>query len=211
MCHHQYRHVLASQIRLQPFDGLKVQMVGRFIHDDEIWLGQQHLCQKDALALPTRKLSKLLVEVGDAQPAGNLLHFGIVIPGVELLHFFERMLHTVSTHFGVMKTVFIFAHRLGDFVLLVKQNFFDRQRIINIRLLGKVPEFDAFAHAHDPAIGGELPGKNFEKSRFACAVLAHQSHLFALANAKRDVFEEPAIVKRLGKRFCRKVIHANKN
>ena len=50
---------IIDQVVFQPGDGLNIQVVGRLVQYQEIWLFQEHLGQSQTSILPTRQLFNL--------------------------------------------------------------------------------------------------------------------------------------------------------
>lgn len=71
--HHQQRLVTSTQIALQPFYHLEVEVVGRLVEDQEVGLQQQHVGQGHPLQLSTTQFAHLLLQVLDAQLRQHLL------------------------------------------------------------------------------------------------------------------------------------------
>ena len=65
--HHKDGLVAPVQIAFQPFYHFQVEMVGRLVEHQEVWLGNQHVGKCHTLLLSTAQLSHGLLQVGDVQ------------------------------------------------------------------------------------------------------------------------------------------------
>ena len=84
VCHHEQSLVATLQIPLKPFYHLEVEVVCRFVEDEQVGLGDEHVSQCDALLLSATQLTHRLCEVGDVQLCQNLLRFQYAV-GVALM------------------------------------------------------------------------------------------------------------------------------
>ena len=50
---------VVNQVSLQPGNGLNIQVVGRLVQDQQLWLFQKHLSQRQTGILPARQLRNL--------------------------------------------------------------------------------------------------------------------------------------------------------
>ncbi len=72
MSHHQQGLVTSSQITLQPFYHLQVEVVGRLVEYQQIGFHQQHVGKCDPFLLTTTQLSHRLVKVAYLQLCQHL-------------------------------------------------------------------------------------------------------------------------------------------
>ena len=61
--HHQYANVRTRQVSFEPFGHLQIQVVGRFVEDNQFRIGNQDVCQRHALQLSAGKRFHLLIEI----------------------------------------------------------------------------------------------------------------------------------------------------
>ena len=89
--HHEQGAMASSQVALQPLYHLQIQMVGRLVENDEVWLRQQHVSQCHTLLLTATQLPHLLLQVPDLQLRQHLL-------GLQHLFLLPLMIETGVEH-----------------------------------------------------------------------------------------------------------------
>ena len=119
----QERDFFLVEIMLQPFDHVYVQVVGRFVHD------QQHMLVLEAdvdeglgkghpFTLSPGKGPCHLLQVMDIQFAEDLLHLGIEVPGIELVQQYNSICEFV--HVPVVAGLLIGLDRVDNRVVMVE-------------------------------------------------------------------------------------------
>ena len=104
------------------------------------------------------------------------------------------MLHSLRRGVWIMNAFFVFAYCLGNFILVIKQDFFDGQLRGHLRLLGEVSQLNAVSQADYAIVLFYLAGEDLNERSFARSVLANQSNFLTLGDAEGYVFEKPAII-----------------
>ncbi len=135
------------QVVLQPGDALGVQVVGRFVEQQHVGLGQQQAGQRDAALLTARQVVDAPVVGRAAQGVHGHLDPAVDVPqvaGVDLLLEGGHLLHQLV---GV-----VLAHLDGDGVVAVEDLLLlapgddvapDVQAVVEVRLLLQVAPLDA--------------------------------------------------------------------
>ena len=93
VCDHEQGFVATLQESLQPLDHLQVEMVCGLIEDEQVWFGDQDICQCHTFLLSSRELSHGLLEVAYLQLCQYLLgleHFLVLTVMIE-----TRIKHTL--------------------------------------------------------------------------------------------------------------------
>ena len=75
VCHHENRLVATVQIPFQPFYHLQVEVVGRLVEHQEVWLVDENIGKGDTFLLSAAELPHRLLQVGDMQLRQDLASF----------------------------------------------------------------------------------------------------------------------------------------
>ena len=109
---------MAVEVALQPFHREGIQVVGGLVHQQHIWIGQQHGSNGDALAVATRKLADAGLEVINAKLTEDNLGVGLQFPRTHCLNplrYLGKLRHQGFGIFGfslqAMGNVFVLAHQ----------------------------------------------------------------------------------------------------
>ena len=89
--HHEQGAVASGEESLEPFNHLQVEMVGRFIEDEQVGLSDEHIGQCHAFLLSAAEFSHGLVEPFDFELCQNL-------PGPEQAFLVALMVETGIEH-----------------------------------------------------------------------------------------------------------------
>ena len=101
MSNHQQGLIPSVQETLEPLDHLQVEMVRRFIKNQQIRIGNQHIRQSHTLLLSTTQLSHRLLKVTDLQLCQDL--FGLEHPlRISLMVDFVELCHDSAINAGIM-------------------------------------------------------------------------------------------------------------
>src|SRR5690606_27173736 len=177
-------NLLTGQVLFEPFDSREVEMVGGFIHDDEVGSQQQQPGEENPLFLSPRKLTELTGQVWHAKPFDNLLDLCLIIPGIELLHFLERFLHTLRRCVGVGEALLVKTHAPGYFIVVAKEDIPYHGVGTDVLRLGQITKPDSFSHTDPALVGFNFPGDNSEQSRLAYTVVADQTQFLTTGNSE---------------------------
>ena len=181
------------QVVLQPGHRLRVQMVGGFVQQQHVGLGQQQPRQRHPALLAPRQLVHGPVGRRAAQRLHGLLDPRVDVPqigGVDLL--LERG-HLLHQRVGI-----VLRHLGGDLVVAVEHLLVlalrddvapDVQGLVQVRLLLQVAHLDALGRAR---LAGELgvePRQDLQQGRLARPVDAHHADLGVRVEGQPDVLE----------------------
>ena len=72
---HQQCLVAAIEESLEPLNHLEVEMVRRFVKNQQVWFSDEYICQSHTLLLTTTELAHRLLQVTDLQLSENLFGF----------------------------------------------------------------------------------------------------------------------------------------
>ena len=180
-------------------------MVGRLVEDQQVWVGQQHVGQRNALHLSAGKRADGLLEVVDIQFGKNLCRALLEVPSVALLHFRDERVETCLLGRG--KTFFVTADKRREFARFAETCLGDGHRGVVVGRLAE--EVHARAVAHDDAALFVVlaPRENVEKRRFARAVAGDEGHLLPFVYGETHVVEQFQCAEALGemlhvKKWC---------
>jgi len=185
---------------LQPRDGLGVQVVGRFVKQQQVRLGQQQTAQRHAALFTTREIFHRRVRWRTAQGVHGDFERAVEIPavcGVDLLlqltHFHVQVVH------GVVVGVRV-SGQGDDFVEAVEDGFglrhcehdvlTDGQAGVELRFLREVADLGTFG---GPSLAVELavqPGHDLHQGGLTRAVQTHNADFRAGQEAQVHVLED---------------------
>ena len=121
---HQQGATGTRQVVFQEFDAFQVQVVGRFIHDQEFGLADEHGGNRNAFAFPAAEGVGRLFEVPDLQCGQNLPNLVFVVPGVSPVHGRHRFFEAGRILGG--QGLFVFPDDGGFFVAAFKNDVVHR-------------------------------------------------------------------------------------
>ena len=198
------------QMAFEPGDAFGIEMVRRFVHQQQVGLLQQELAERDAAFFAAG-------EFGDVGIAGREVHrfhrdfdFAVEFPGVAgldlVLHLglaVEQLFHFVG--------IGDFAELLGELFVLGEEcpgggdGFFDVAEDVFVRI-----EMGFLREQADGEAVGEFggavevlieAGHDLEQRAFAGAVAAEDADLGAGIEREPDIFEDFALTDLLGQAF----------
>ena len=71
---------------------------------------------KDSFLLSSGQLAKFLIKIWNIKLCRYLVHFGVIVPCIKLLHLLKGSLHSLCRNFRMMETVFILLNRCCYFI-----------------------------------------------------------------------------------------------
>ena len=193
---------IGGKVAFEPVAGGQVEMVGRFVEEQQVGALQQQPGQGDAhLPAAGEGLAGFLpVALGKTETAQHLGDFGLDLVAAPLAKGFLDVGIAVEVGLGVA-----FGDRrleLAQF-LLHGQQF--RQGAAHLgekglpamfeTVLGEIAEGGTPGHLHLAGIGRYLPGQHLEQGGLAGAVFSAQADLVAGAQVPVDAGEEPPAAK----------------
>ncbi len=195
--HHGARIVV--QELLEPVDGFGIQMVGRFVQQQHVRLGQQQAAQRHAALLAAGQRADLGIPRRQAQRVGG--HFQLALQRMRIVRgeqvfellLFDGELVEISAFLGIGGVDLIQSLlRIED----LGHAFFDRFTHgllrIQLRLLCEIADLGARIGARLTLEIGVHAGHDLQNGGFARAVDAEQADLRAREEAERDVLDDLA-------------------
>ena len=186
----------ALQEHFQPFDGFSVQVVGGFVKQKHVGLGQQQLAQRHAALFTTGQQADLGVPRGQAQCVGGDFNLVLRVGAGSGDHGFELALFCsecveVGIFFGVGRVDFLqalfgvvdFAHGFVNGVA---------HGVLGVQLGLLLQVADAQAR-HGDGLALDLlvhAGHDLQQGGFARTVQAEHADLGAGEEGQRDVFQD---------------------
>ena len=189
---HQHRAPEAPDILLQPLRGVKVQVVGGLVQQQDIRVLQNETAQVDPGLLAAGETGELLLPhgLGDGQAVGHLVDGHVRVVSAEGLE--SLVQSAVPPQDG--RVALSRRHSGGQFLHLRRQivepGEGGAQHILHrIALgvhgdLGDQPQTAALSHHHGALVPVQLPGQDLEQGGLARAVPAQKSHPLALVDLK---------------------------
>ena len=193
MGHDQDRAGIVAQMAFQPRHGFGVEMVGRFVEQQQFGRVEQQLAQRDAAALTAGQLGDIGIVGRTAQRVHRLVDLAVEIPQALGLDLVLQLGHLVGGLFRVVHRQFVVAIEdrllLGDAEHDVLAHV---QRGIELRLLLEVADARAL---RDPGLAGVFlveAGHDLEQRRFTGAVDAEHADLGVRIERQMDVIQHLA-------------------
>ncbi len=194
------RAVEVGQIFFQPLDGGQVEVIGRFVQQKQIGLGEQELGEGQARALPAGKHRDFLFPRFAAQADAQQRGFHLVLPGVaagevelvlDVLVFFQDFFELIAGGFG--HAVFEIAHLVREMVQIGEAEFglVDHGVFgIEDRVLDEIADLGVSANRDGAEVGLLLAGEHPEEGGFARAVGPDEADAFAFVDGEVEFLEE---------------------
>ena len=189
----QDRARIVAQMAFQPRHALGVEMVGRFVEQQQVGLVEQQLAQSDAAALAARQLGDVGVVRRAAQRVHRLVDLAVEIPEPRGLDLVLQRGHLVGGFLGVVHRQFVVA--IEDRLLLGDAEhdvLAHGQRGVELRLLFEIADAGAFG---DPGLAGVFlvdPRHDLQQGRFTGAVDAEHADLGVRIERQMDVIQHLA-------------------
>ena len=171
----------------QPGDRLDVEVVGRFVQQQDVGIAHQRLCQQHSALHAAGQRGEVGL-FGQLQPLQHLLHAAVQVPAVARLDLRLRITHRV--HVAVVQRVVVARQQLAQ----VAQAFGDHVEHRALRILRHFlrhpRDHHAILHADLAVVRFQLAGHQPHQRGFAHAVATDDADAFAGFDGQVDVFEE---------------------
>ena len=179
----------------QPFDGMDIQMVGRFVQQQDIGVAEQCLCQQNFHFLTTGQFFHLhVVEfICDAQTIQQHFRVGFCRPAVQFCKFAFQLCSLDTVFIGKVffhvECIFFFSDIVQSFVTIQYTFYyfeFIKQEVVLFQNCHSFPgrnEYRTF-------VGFHFPRQNFQKCGLTCAVGTDQTITVALCKVDIYVVEK---------------------
>ena len=186
----QYGARIIAQVAFQPVHTLRVEMVGRFVEQQQIGLVEQQLAQRNATLLAAGELGYLGVVGRAAQRVHRQIDLAVEIPeilGVDLVLELRHLVGGLVRIIGCDLVVTVEQRLLGGDALhhVFAHGFLG----IELRLLLEIADARAFG---DPALAGEIrvdAGHDAQQCGFAGPVDAEHADLGVRVEGQMDVIQ----------------------
>ena len=193
---------IIRQVLLQPVAGFQIEVIGRFVEQQQVGLFEQQLGQRDAHLPAAGEFlgAALPIALAEAEAAEDGTHLGFDGVAVARAELAFRAMKAVR-HGGVFGAGRIqFAHPRGQLLLL----FFERPQFVEHRhafgehraagkrkpFLRQIADGDAALHGDGAGIEALDPGQHFQQRRFAGAVGAHDAGALLRRHQPAGVFKK---------------------
>jgi hypothetical protein len=186
--HHRAR--IGAQMLFQPRGGFGIEMVGRFVEQQQVGLAQQQLAQCDTATLATRQLGDVGILGRAAERFHRHLDLLFEIPQIEPVHLVLELGGLVRRLVGIVHHQLIVALDDGGLGGDAFHDVFENRLVgIERRLLRQVADGGAFGQ---PRLAVPLlvePGHDLEDRRLAGAVRPQDADLGVRVEGEMDILE----------------------
>ena len=110
MGHDQHRTLIFAQRLFQPGDAFRIQMVGRFVKQQQIRLFEQQAAKRHTAPLTARKIRDSQIRRRAAQRIQRNIHLPVHFPAIHRVNLFLQF-----RLFGQQVVHLLLAHFLGEF------------------------------------------------------------------------------------------------
>ena len=191
MSNNKYGAGIIAQVAFEPVHAFGVEMVGRFVEQQQVGRIEQQPAQRDAALFTARQLADVGIVRRTAQRVHGQIDLAVEIPEVLGVDLVLELRHFVG---GLIRVV------RGQFVIAVEDRFLggdalhdvlsDRLRLVELRFLFQVADAGAFG---DPAVTGKLgveAGHDPQERRLARTVDAEHADLGVRVERQVDVIQD---------------------
>ena len=197
---HQHGPAVAVQVFLQPGDAFQVQVVGRFVQQQQVRLRKQHPPEAEPGPFPAAQATGFHIpHFPELQALQHARHPGTPAVSVLPLKFpGQRVVPPAQPpeHFRVRAVlrhlVFQGAHlrlHADQRPEYAFQRFLYGLRAGQLPLLGQIAGAQSLLHIHAARIGGFLPGDDLHQGALSAPVHAHQAHPVLLLQGKGNALQ----------------------
>ncbi|HOV77066.1 MAG TPA: hypothetical protein PLS24_03500 [Sedimentisphaerales bacterium] len=201
MADDDYGRPVVGQEFFQPLCGVDVQMIGRLIEEHEVGFGEEELCQKESVLLPTAELVSraMVISWAESKAFQHLLDLVIEMIGIESVQFLLEVIKPCGqpASFGRVlgmsepgRCVFGLMLQIDEMLDGSAGFFPDRASRGKLGMLFQVTQFDAAGDQTLAAVARFSPCDNFEECGLARAVRPHQPCAVPGEDVKGDAIED---------------------
>jgi hypothetical protein len=221
--HRDDRAGVVGQMAFEPGDALGVEMVRRFVEQQQIGVFEQQLAERDATLLAAGKLRHVGVGRGEIHRVHRDFDLAIEFPGVAGFDFVLQDSLTVHQLFHRVGIVGDLGVLLADLLELLQQRERAGDRFVDVaahvllrievRLLGEHADGEAFGQLRLAVVFLVDPRHDPQQRAFAGAIAAQDADLGAGVERQIDVFENFALANLLveiGNLINEFLTHANR-
>ena len=194
MADHHHRRAITFQERLQPHRRFEVEVVRRFVEQQQVGFAEQQRGQRHAHLPPTRKTVEcaVLIGFGKAQPDQNTRRArrrGMRVDGVQPL---VQLADAVDVFAGLG-----FEQQRGALHIGGQHRLY-RRRLARRRFLRDIADAAVARHFHAALVGIVLAGDRLHQRRLARAIAPDQPDARARRQRRSGVVEDRASAKAHG-------------
>ena len=193
---HQQAHPRAGEVILEPSGRLEVEVVRRFVQNQQLRLANQRACKRHALDLSARQLLGRLGVVGDTQPGENLLDLRFVVPCLPDVHFGHGPVQTLLV--ARAERQFVGRDRAQGRRVAREAGVEHGLARRKLRVLLQIGDFQVASPRNAPCLVVFFSGEDVQQRRLARSVFRDQPDALALADGERKVLEKHPFSERLG-------------
>ena len=196
MADHEQAAAEIVQVLLQPFHHADVQMVRRFVKNEEFRRTHEGRRQHKARLLAAGQAFRRLLPHGfrKGQAEEDLLQVRLVVVPVQILVALRcpgiGVEHLLVPRRGGLFQLRQFSPQLQDFRVGMEQEVPKGLRPEAVETLFHIPCLQPCLKSDGAAVGVIRIQQAFEQRRLAAAVDAHQPDMFALGHSETDIFED---------------------
>ena len=194
--HHEQGDVAAAQEVLEPLNHVDVEVVGRLVEDEQLWVVDENLGKRHAFHLASREGAYAGIEVIDLELRENLLETGLVVPSIGTVHAFDGSGHRIAV--ATFQGFFVGLHRLAAAVVAREAGIDNGEVPVEVGRLLQIAHTQVVAVSDGAAVVLVIVGYDAQQRRFSKSVFGNQAYLVALVDAEADVLEQHIHPKRLG-------------
>ena len=196
MGYHEQAAAKAREILLEPLHHFKVEVVGRLVENHELWLVNEHRCQRHALLLTTGKFLDGLVKAVQLQFRQHLLCTCLIIPRIETVHLLHKVLQRrVVT---ALKRRLVSCNDASPFAIALQTGLNHSERRVKIGFLLKITDSHTTTQGNLATVEWLLAGYNLQQRTLTLSIARNESDALTLLNGKRDIIEKHKVTKTLG-------------
>ena len=187
----QDRARIVAQVAFEPVDGLGVEMVGRLVEQQQVWLLEQEAAERNAAFFAAGKLGHVGIVRRAAERVHRLLDLALEIPQSLGLDLVLEPRHLVGGLVGIVHGELVVT--VEDRLLLLHAEHgvaLDVERGVEVRLLRQVADLGALGDEAFADEFGVQPGHDAHQRRLARAVDAKHADFRVRVEREVDVVED---------------------
>ena len=193
MGYHQKGFGVFFQMFFQPFHSIVVNMVGRFVQNQQIHRRNQCRCQCHSFPLTAGKSFYGLGKIRNTQTSQDVFGFAFQRPRFCLVHFFGKLCRLFCQFFigrvcfQGFHGAFVFPHQCHHRIIPIKNLFQHSSPWTEHRGLGQIPHTHT-VHGNDfPTVRLIHACNDFQQGRLPCAVDTYYTNFIPFVDAEGNI------------------------
>ena len=217
MGYHQQGNIGVGEIRFHPFNHLNIKVIGGFIENKQVGVGNEGAGKRCLFALAARQLAHRFEDVLNPETGKHLFGTALEIPRLKPIHLLDgtvqASLHLRIRGAALMQVVgkgharLILFYRLNRWRLRIEDGIQNRCIVRKIVYLRKIRDSDILTDNHLTCIRRLHAGNDVQKCGLPRAVFGNQRRLLSLFQSKRDILKQQFLAVRLCYAFDCQVVH----